>query len=131
MDTFIIDDELEKMAIEGCQHFAPHYICQRLGINEISAVADYLLSLTNSKLIPYFEVECPNGDSDFIVENPNYIPSEPRECSICGIEYEPDPENIWLAFDFTPQYLDHIKKNYSRPAITTMCACRLSSSKSY
>lgn len=111
VNTFEIDDLLEQMVLEGREHFAPHYVCERLGIDNIESVADYLLSLSDKKVIPIFEVECPEGDSDFTVPSPTMIDcNEPRTCRICGIEYTPDPEKIWLAFDFTKPFIDHIKK---------------------
>lgn len=110
MNTFEIDDVLEEMALEGRRHFAPHYVCQRLGISEIKGVTNYLLSLVGSKLIPSFEVECPNGDIDFAVNDPRLISKETRICHICREEYEPDPKRTWLAFDFTERYLLHVKK---------------------
>lgn len=114
MNTFEVDDLLEQMVLEGRQHFAPHYICQRLGMDDIDGVADYLLSLKNVKLIPYYEVECPEGDSDYILEDPTRLDFEPRICHICGIEYVPDPDKIWLAFDFTKAFIDHVKKKKQR-----------------
>lgn len=110
MNTFIIDDLLEIMAIEGRRRFSPNYVCERLNIDDIMAVADYLISLTGQKLVPQFEVECPNGDSDFSVSDPRLITSDNRCCSICGEEYMPDPDRVWLVFDFTDKFVDHIKK---------------------
>jgi hypothetical protein len=103
-----IDEELAKMAIEGHQHFAPHYVCQRIGIKDKDAprVMEYLLSLVGSKLISYFEAECPYGHSNSI-KSPS---DELQECRVCGREYELDHESIWLAFDFMPQYLEKVEK---------------------
>jgi len=101
-----IDEELAKMAIEGCKHFAPYYVCQRIGIKDAPKVTEYFLSLVGSKLISYFEAECPYGHSNSI-KSPN---DELQECGVCGREYELDPENIWLSFDFMPQYLEKVKK---------------------
>lgn len=112
MDLFIIDDLLERMAAEGRNHFAPHYICQRLNMpdTEVSDIADYLLSLSGKKVIPLFQVECPEGDSDFVIENPLLLDESPRICRFCGIEYIPDPGRIWLRFNFTPEFINHVKK---------------------
>lgn len=118
MNAFDIDDLLEQLVLEGRQHFSPHYMCQRLGISDIDGVADYLLSLANVKLIPYYEVECPEGDSDFIIPDPTKLEQEPRICRFCGTEYIPDPNRIWLAFDFTKSFIDHVKKKKERSCIT-------------
>lgn len=112
MNTFEIDDLLERMASEGRNHFAPHYVCERLNysLDQINSVADYLLSLSGRKLIPLFEVECPEGDCDFVIDNPLLLDNEYRTCSYCGTEYIPDPDRIWLCFNFTNDYLEHVKK---------------------
>jgi len=107
-----IDNLLESMACQEKIHFAPSYVCNKLGINDSEKVANYLLSLVPKKLVPLFEVECPEGDSDFRVENPNSLPlEEPRVCHHCGIEYVPDPNRIWLAFNFADHYIKSVKKN--------------------
>lgn len=113
---FIIDDILEEMAMENIQHFSPHYVCNRANNNNLKEVTDYLLELVGKKLKVYFEVECPDGDSDYAVDSPADIEFKPRKCSICDIEYIPDPERIWVAFDFSPNYLEHVKKkeNYKQ-----------------
>lgn len=110
MNTFAIDDTLEEMAIEGVTHFSPNYVCQRSGINDTKSMTEYLLQQVDTKLKVYFEVECPDGDSDFVVSSPSDIIIEPRTCSVCFEEYTPNPEDIWIAFDFTENYLDHVKK---------------------
>lgn len=112
MNSFDIDDLLERMASEGRRHFIPQYICKRLNysVEMIPDVTEYLLSLAEKKLIPLFEVTCPEGDSDFIVENPLYLDDEPHICHYCGEEYIPDPDSIWLCFNFTKEYLEHGKK---------------------
>lgn len=117
MNTFDIDDLLEQLVLEGRQHFSPHYISQRLVSNDIDGVADYLLSLVNVKLIPYYEVECPEGHSDYIIPDPTKLEQEPRICRFCGTEYIPDPDRIWLAFDFTNSFIDHVKKKKQRTCI--------------
>lgn len=118
MNTWAIDDLLRQMALEGRRRFSPRYICGRLKINNDEEVANYLLGLAESKVIPMFEVECPNGDSDFFVDHPNKILYEPRYCSICGIEYIPDPDQIWLVFNFTNKYVEYEKKNVELNKLT-------------
>jgi hypothetical protein len=107
---YIIDDILEEMAYENKTHFSPHYVCNRTGINDLKAVTEYLFQLVGNKLTVYFEVECPEGDSDFSVKSPQEIVNEFRECHICGIDYMPNSERIWVAFDFLPAYKEFVKK---------------------
>jgi hypothetical protein len=110
VSTFLIDDVLEEMAKEGRKHFSPHYVCARTGIADLKFVTEHMLTQVGKKLRVYFEVECPEGDSDFPVNNPLDIVQEERECHICGIKYTPNPEKVWIAFDFLPPYLEHVKK---------------------
>ncbi|GGF87049.1 hypothetical protein [Paenibacillus aceti] len=111
---FRLDDILEEMAFNDKKHFSPHYICALSGIADLKIVTQYLLSQVNRKLKVYYEVECPEGDSDFLVDSPVEIISELRRCSVCGIEYRPDPDRVWVSFDFLPQYKDYVKKKKVR-----------------
>jgi|GEM_PF-5158525 len=116
MNYFILDDLFERMASEGKTHFTPHYICERSGNsdpdrNSILEITQYLLSLcTKGTVVPLFDVECPGGDSDFTVSDPSLITEEPRYCSYCGMEYTPNPNRIWVSFNFTDEYKNHVKK---------------------
>lgn len=110
MSTFLIDDVLEEMALEGRKHFSPHYVCTRTGIADLKFVTEHMLTQVGKKLRVYFEVECPEGDSDYAVDSPMDVVKEERQCSICGIRYEPNPEKVWVAFDFLPLFLEHVKK---------------------
>lgn len=114
MKTYEVMDLLQKMALEGRRYFSPHYICERLGIDDAKEVASFLLSATCKDIvIPRFEVECPEGDSDFSTTDISLISNDPRTCRYCGTEYIPDPKHIWLTFNFTDQYKQDIKKkNY-------------------
>jgi hypothetical protein len=107
---YTIDEVLEDMAFEGRTHFSPHYVAARAGLHDLKAVTEYLFSLVGTKLIVYFEVECPDGDSDYAVKSPSDIIFEPRNCSICNITYTPSPDRVWIAFDFVSQYIDYVKK---------------------
>jgi len=102
---YAIDDALEIMAIEGRTHFSPLYVCQRSGVSDIKIATEHLFSLVGYRLKVYFEVECPEGDSDFAVTNPSSITKETRTCSICGTTYIPSADRIWIAFDFLPEYV--------------------------
>jgi len=110
MSTFLIDDVLEEMAVEGKKHFSPHYVCTRTGIADLKFVTEHLLTLLGKKLRVYFEVECPDGDSDYAVDSPSDIVKEERKCHICDVTYIPNPEKVWIAFDFLPPYVEHVKK---------------------
>lgn len=110
---FYIDEVLARMASEGRTHFSPHYVCTYIGVADLKSVTEYLLSLVGSKLKVYYEVECPDGDSDFIITSPKELSGQSRKCSYCGIEYTPSPDRIWIAFDFTDDYLEFIKKKTS------------------
>lgn len=110
MDKFLIDNILDDMAVEERKHFSPHYVCNRAGETNLKEVTEHLLYLVGYKLKVYFEVECPEGDSDFAVSHPSQIEKKVRTCSICGVEYIPDENRIWVAFDFLPEYVDVVKK---------------------
>lgn len=112
MRTFEVDALLETMVLEGKSHFAPHYICKRLGYEpkEIDEVLRYLISLVPSKLSIIYEVMCPFGHSDYQVKSLEEINFDEQECGYCGVEYVPDLNNIWIAFNFNSEYADFIKK---------------------
>lgn len=111
INEYEIDELLRKMAFEEKRHFAPQYICEKLGLKDIQVVSQYLLSLVPKYLLALWEVECPEGDSDFIVSHPSLIKkNELRNCSYCGVEYYPDSNRVWLAFNFNPDYVKSLKK---------------------
>lgn len=112
MKTFEVDDLLEKMVLEDRSHFAPHYICKRLGYEpkEIDEVLRYLISLVPSKLSIIYEIMCPVGHSDYKVRSLEEINFDERECGYCGVEYVPDLNSIWIAFNFNSEYANFIKK---------------------
>ncbi|GED14802.1 hypothetical protein [Aneurinibacillus migulanus] len=110
---FLIEDILEQMAVEGRSHFAPHYVCARLGVTDLKSVTEYMLDLVGKKLTVYYEVECPNGDSDYDVDSLSEITEEIRTCSICDIKYIPSLDKVWIVFNFLPGYLKHVKKKKS------------------
>lgn len=114
---YIIDDVLEEMALENKTHFSPRYICHRSGILDLKIVTEYLERFIGSKLIINFEVECPEGDSDFAVMSPEQVETEPRRCHICNTEYVPDQNKIWVSFDFTPDFIEHVKKKNAKQLI--------------
>lgn len=107
-----IDDLLERWAVEGKRRFSPTSVCRELGTDDFQAVTAHMLGQTNRKLIVRYEVECPYGHSDFSVTDPTKIPMEPRRCRLCEADYEytPDPNRIWVVFDFTPEFVEFAKK---------------------
>ncbi|MPM68614.1 hypothetical protein SDC9_115548 [bioreactor metagenome] len=118
MYIYDIDDLLVEMAKKDIRHFSPYFLCQYIKDCNIEQITDYLLSLVNKNLIVYYEVQCPNEHSDYVVKDPHDIVMEPRECQVCGEDYIPDPSNIWVAFDFMPSFVEHVKKNKSRTYTT-------------
>lgn len=107
---YIIDEVLEEMALENISHFSPHYICNRANIPDLKAVTEYLLQFVGIKLYVFYEVECPEGDSDFAITSPQDLPQEQRRCHICQTVYLPDIDRVWIAFDFIPHFKEHVKK---------------------
>lgn len=108
---FAIEDILEEMARENITHFSPHYVCHRANIADLKGVTEYLLDeVRRGKLKVFLEVECPEGDSDFAVSSIDELTTEPRHCHICGTEYIPDKDKIWIAFDFTTEFKEFLKK---------------------
>ena len=114
MGIFDIEDLLETFAQEGRVRFSPHYVCQRLNVNNVEEVTSHLLSLANKKVITYYEVECPNGDTDIVISDPSKLDVDTRTCRICGEEYQPDPERIWISFELAPSFIGHVKKKSSK-----------------
>lgn len=112
---YAIDDALEIMAGEGRMHFSPLYVCERSGVSDIKTVTEHMFSLVDYQLKVYFEVECPEGDSDFAVTDPSSLNKELRVCSICGTSYIPSADRIWIAFDFLPEYVANVKKKQKAP----------------
>jgi len=107
--SYRLEDTLRWMAEQGKRHFSPHYVCAQSGGTDIKVVSEYLLSEVGRKLVVYYEVECPEGDSDFTIKSDLELKQEKRSCQICGIEYIPSLNRIWIAFDFLPQYIDYVK----------------------
>lgn len=105
---------LEAMAIQGKRHFSPHFVCAASGVADIKSVTEFLIQESQKerarKLNMYFEVECPEGDSDFAVKSPTEIRYGLTRCHICGTDYVPDPNRVWIAFDFTEEYKEFVKK---------------------
>lgn len=112
MKSYKVNDILEKMAMEGRRHFSPLYVCERLNTENIKDVVEFLFSDSCKDIIkPNFEVMCPEGDTDFIVHSLDLIPTnDVRMCHLCGTEYIPSLKDIWVTFDFTDGYINHIKK---------------------
>ena len=112
INEYEIDELLRSMAVEEKIHFAPHYICQRIGLDDIKEVTNYLLLKVPKTLLVTWEVECPQGHSHYKVSHPTEIDSmELQECSYCGIPYYPDKSRVWLIFNFNPDYSKSVKKN--------------------
>lgn len=103
---------LEQMALEGRRYFTPLYINKRLNgvIFEKDLTVLLLSPVCNDILISNFELECPEGDTDIIINDISLIPNEVRNCSVCGIEYTPDPKRIWISFNFRDEYIQKVKK---------------------
>lgn len=110
---YTIEDILEEMVIENKRNFSPHYICNRSGIKDIKLVTECLFDLVGKKLSVFYEVECPEGDSDFEIKSLSDLPQEIKICHICGVEYKPNIERIWVGFNFLPEYIFHVKKKKS------------------
>lgn len=114
MNDFQLEAFLEQMAFEEKRHFSPHYFCAVTGIADLKFATEYLLFEAkkpfNRKLNVFYEVECPEGDSDFTIDSPDHVPNDLRVCQYCGTAYFPDPRKIWIAFDFTKDYTDFVKK---------------------
>ncbi|WP_201317825.1 hypothetical protein [Paenibacillus sp. EPM92] len=118
MDEFelegILEKSLEEMAVQDKKFFSPHFVCTYTGIADLKAVSEYLFTeaakTKRKKIYVYYEVECPEGDSDFSVDTPEKLPIIERRCHICGIDYIPNPERIWVGFNFTSEYLQFVKK---------------------
>lgn len=118
---FIIDEILENMVREDKRYFSPHYIISAAatqGVDlSLKQVTEYLLSLVPTKIKVHYDVECPNGDSDFAIDSPHQIKDEFRTCHICHTEYIPSLDRVWVYFDFTPEYRDYIKKKRVIPKV--------------
>ncbi|MEY2239357.1 hypothetical protein [Bacillus altitudinis] len=116
---FIIDGILENMALEGKRYFSPHYIisaAETQGVElSLKEVTEYLLSLVPNKIKVHYEMECPNGDSDFEIVSPHDFIEETKICHICSVEYITNLNRIWVYFDFTPEYIDFLKKKRITP----------------
>lgn len=120
-----LDDVLLEMASEDRKHFSPHYVCKRSGINDFKAVSQYLVDLVNKKLKITFEVECPEGDGDFNVPNLNELDGEIKTCHLCQREYIPDPERIWIYFDFKEDFIEYAKKKSTCKTVETKVEKRI------
>lgn len=106
-----IYEVLEQMAIEGRKFFTPLYISKKLSFNIAEKdLTEILLKYFHEVLITNFEVECPDGHSDFIVHDLDLVSTELVNCRICGMEYIPDPSRIWISFDFKPDFIELVKK---------------------
>ncbi|HHY1425945.1 TPA: hypothetical protein ACV1G0_000792 [Bacillus cereus] len=107
---FVVDDTLEEMAFEERQHFSPLYVCNRANISDLKMVTEHMAKQIGYKLKMYYEIECPEGDSDFAVDSLSDLDIEERVCEFCGTAYIPDLDRVWVVFDFLPEYIEYIKK---------------------
>ncbi|WP_152523964.1 hypothetical protein [Sporomusa ovata] len=115
MKTYEVDYVLDTMAIQGIKHFHPLYVSRHLSGNiNLKKLIEYLLSQVGQKLRVYYELQCPNGHTDYSVSSLDDIELKLRDCSYCGEEYQPDPKEIWISFDFLSDYLDYVKKKTAR-----------------
>lgn len=119
----ILEETLKDMAIHDKKFFSPHYVCAYSGIADLKLVSEYLLNeaakIKRKKIYVYYEVECPEGDSDFSVANPIELPTSECICHQCGVSYTPDPQKVWVGFNFTPKYIEYVKKK--EKALRLMC----------
>lgn len=111
---YTLEKTLQEMAINDKKFFSPHYVCAFSGVADLKEVAEFLLSEAakkkGQKIYVYYEVECPEGDSDFSVTSPDAVPNNERCCHICGTKYIPNPDRIWIGFNFTEKYKEFVKK---------------------
>lgn len=111
MIKYRIYELLKDMAKDDIKKFSPVYICERLCVDNIKLITCVLINNFKDILKVNYEVECPNGDSDFIVDDISLIKDEMRICHHCGQEYVPNPKNIWITFNFKSDFKNYIKKS--------------------
>lgn len=94
-----LDVYLEQAARREIWRFSPGFAAKEIGA-DLRIVQELLLRAAQIKAIQvYFEIECPEGDSDFYVAKLGEIDwNTERQCRVCDTIYTPSPDHIWLVF---------------------------------
>ncbi len=94
-----LDEYLNSIAEEGTKRFSPNHMAERTGLDIQISQTILLRTAQIGTIQTYYEIECPEGDSDFFVTRIEDVDWNTEcVCRVCGTEYIPNPSNIWVTF---------------------------------
>ena len=94
-----LDECLNDLYQRKIYRFSPRIISETTGLKK-EVLQKILLRASQLKvLVTSYEIECPEGDSDFSVSSIHKIPwGVELQCRVCDTIYTPSISNIWLTF---------------------------------
>jgi hypothetical protein len=95
----LLNNFLTIIIKNNIHRFSPSYFSKEEGIT-IDNAQNMLMKASQIGAVQiYFEVECPEGDSDFYVTAINEIDwANELQCRVCDNAYTPSPDHIWVTF---------------------------------
>lgn len=105
--------ELERMALEGKREVIIPCLCRRLGVVDRVSLGKLLMNKVFEGVIDVgYCVICPQGHIDVRVKNLELIASKERRCSICGIMYTPNAEDIDIVYKIREGFIEDVSEKY-------------------
>jgi hypothetical protein len=94
-----LDSYLHGASARGVWRITPGLVADETGL-DLGTTQGLLLKAAQVGAIDiYYEIECPEGDSDFYVDKLENVDwGEERQCRACYVSYQPSPDNVWVVF---------------------------------
>jgi hypothetical protein len=115
IDTVLVEEVLEKLALQEEYRFNAYQISALSGQEDADTVNLYLLSKAQFGVLRVkVETLCPENHPDqqfeFNRDIINSLIEEVVTCRICDTEYTPSPDFCHLVYYFEPKFIESIKK---------------------
>lgn len=102
-----LDGALHYLSDEGAKRFTPKLVSEKIDISLEETRTLLLRASQLGVLEPFFEIECPEGDSDFFVKSLEEINwGKEVQCRVCDSIYIPSSEHVWLTFSLKGEFSD-------------------------
>jgi hypothetical protein len=94
-----LDSYLYDAGTRGIRRFSPDLAANDMGL-DLGTIQGLLLKAAQVGAIEvYYEIECPEGDSDFYVGKLEEVDwGVERQCRACYVFYQPSPSHVWVTF---------------------------------
>ena len=90
---------LKEVGEKGITRFSPRYVADYIGLNQEDTNKILLRAVQVGIIHIYYEIECPQGDSDFYVTELKDVDWDvEHNCRVCGTTYTPSPNHVWVTF---------------------------------